>query len=152
MDFCGGGHERGLRSGTLNVSGIVGMSKACELATNNLWHYGTHTSKLRTMLEQQLQAAQLITINGSTRNRLPNTTNVRFNTITANKFITTFPQLCIATGSACTSAVNEPSHVLTAMGLTALQAQASIRFSVGMPTTTEEIITAITAIKLKLSK
>lgn len=146
----GGGHERGLRSGTLNVPAIVGMSKACELAVANLWHYATHTSKLRTMLEQQLQAVQLITINGSTRNRLPNTTNVTFNTITANKFITMFPQLCIATGSACTSAVNEPSHVLTAMGLTTLQAQASVRFSVGMPTTTEEIITTVNAIKLKL--
>jgi cysteine desulfurase len=146
----GGNHERGLRSGTLNVTGIVGMAKACELATENLWEYAIHTSKLRTMLEQQLQALGLVTINGSTRYRLPNTSNLTFKNISANKFITTFPQLCVATGSACTSAVNEPSHVLTAMGLSTPLAQQSIRFSVGMPTTMEDIITTVNSIKLKL--
>ncbi|MBC7412573.1 MAG: cysteine desulfurase [Bacteroidia bacterium] len=147
----GGAHERGLRSGTLNTTGIIGMAKACELATQNLWEYAIHTSKLRTMLEQQLQAQNLVTINGSTRYRLPNTSNLTFKNITANKFITKFPQLCVATGSACTSAVNEPSHVLTAMGLSTTLAQQSIRFSVGMPTTMENIITAVNSIKLKLT-
>jgi cysteine desulfurase len=147
----GGSQERNLRGGTLNVTGIIGLSKACEIATNNLWDYAIHTSKLRTMLEQQLQASQGITINGSTRSRLSNTSNIMFNNITANKFITRFPLLQVATGSACTSATNEPSHVLIAMGLSNTQVQSCIRFSVGTPTTIEDIISAVNYINSGLS-
>lgn len=135
----GGGHEKGLRSGTLNVPAIVGLGAACELANEKLWDDGSRISKLRTILEQAITENNNAFINGSTKNRIFNTTNICFKNITAADFIAKFKNIAISTGSACTSATNEPSHVLRAMGLTEKEAQSSIRFSLGRNTTMEEI-------------
>lgn len=129
--YTGGGHERGLRSGTLNVPGIVGLGKAAALAIQYRWDEAARLSGLRTRFEQILTELPDVFINGSIRNRLPNTTNLTFSGIRADQLITRLPHLAMATGSACTSALPEPSHVLSAMGLSADAAYASVRISLG---------------------
>jgi cysteine desulfurase len=146
----GGGHERGLRSGTLNVPAIVGFGKACELAASEWFEEAGRLSRLRTHLEQTLIADGLATVNGSIKDRLPNTSNLCFRNLTASEFIRRFPMVAIATGSACTSASNEPSHVLMAMGLTRQQAQSSIRFSLGKFNSEEEISRVANLIRSRL--
>ena len=135
----GGGHERGLRSGTLNVTGIVGLGKACEIAKLEMWDDAVRISKLRTRLEQLLCENQDVNINGSTKHRLFNTTNIRFTGHRSESIIGKIPHIAVAMGSACTSAIAEPSHVLKAMGLTEEEAYSSIRFSLGKYTTEQEI-------------
>jgi len=135
----GGGHERGLRSGTLNVTGIVGLGKACEIAQQEMWDDSVHISKLRTRLEQQLSDLPHVFINGSIKHRLFNTTNITFQGIRSESLITKIPEIAVAMGSACTSAVAEPPHVLKAMGLSDSDSYSSIRFSLGKYTTEEEI-------------
>lgn len=135
----GGGHESGLRSGTLNVPGITGMAKAAELATQKYWEETAKLSALRTVVEQLLTTNSIAYVNGSIKNRLPNTTNICFPGKKAESLLIKLPQLALATGSACSSALPEPSHVLRAMGLTDDQAYSSIRFSMGRFTTAEEI-------------
>lgn len=135
----GGGHERGLRSGTLNVTGIIGLGKACEIAKQEMWEDSARISKLRTRLEQFLCDLPDVFINGSTRHRLFNTTNICFQGIRSETVINKIPNVAVAMGSACTSAVAEPSHVLKAMGLSDEDSYSSIRFSLGKYTTEEEI-------------
>jgi cysteine desulfurase len=135
----GGGHERGLRSGTLNVTGIVGFGKACEIAQAEMWDDAARISKLRTRLEQLLCDLPGVYINGSTKHRLFNTTNIAFPGIRSESLIGRIPNIAVAMGSACTSAVAEPSHVLKAMGLSDEDTYSSIRFSLGKQTTQEEI-------------
>jgi cysteine desulfurase len=137
----GGGHERNLRSGTLNVPGIAGLGESCLLAAKNLWEESSRISFLRTKFEQTLTDAGGVYINGSVKNRLPNTSNLLFKGIKAEKLIKHFPVLAFATGSACSSALPEPSHVLLAMGLTEEDAFSSIRISIGRFTTELEIET-----------
>ena len=139
----GGGHERGLRSGTLNVPAIAGLGKASELAEKEMWDDAQRVSALRTLLEQNLTETGKVYINGSIKNRLPNTTNLSFQNIKADSLIAKLPDIAAATGSACTSAVPGPSHVLKAMGLSDEMAYSSIRFSLGKFTPKEEIETAI---------
>ncbi len=139
----GGGHERNLRSGTLNVPGIVGLGEACELAGKNMWEESSRLSFLRTKLEQALTDSGGVYINGSIKNRLPNTTNLCFKGLKAEKLIKHLSSLAIATGSACSSALPEPSHVLLAMGLSEEDAFSSVRISLGRFTTDEEIEQAI---------
>jgi cysteine desulfurase len=134
----GGGHERGLRSGTLNVPGIAGLGKAAELAAANWWEYAMHTSSLRTRLEHRVTELPQTFINGSVKNRLPNTSSLTFLGIQADKLMAKLPQVGIAAGSACTSALPEPSHVLRAMGLNENEAYATIRLSWGKNNTIEE--------------
>jgi cysteine desulfurase len=134
----GGGHERGLRSGTLNVTGIVGLGSAAELAKAEMWDNGSRISKLRTHLEQHLLDMGNVYINGSTRYRLYNVTNIAFTGIKADELIVKLSDIAVATGSACTSALPEPSHVLKAMGLSEGLAYGSVRFSFGQGTTIEE--------------
>jgi cysteine desulfurase len=148
----GGGHEKGFRSGTLNVPGIVGFGEACELAKKKMWEEGERISKLRTLLEQSLTETGKNFINGSIRNRLHNTTNITFNRINSGTFIKELPDIAVATGSACTSAIPEPSHVLKSMGLSDEEANSSIRFSLGRFTTEEEITFAIEKIKTVFTK
>ncbi len=143
----GGGHEREFRSGTLNVPGIAGFGEACALAQKKMWDDGERISKFRTALEQSLTQTGNNFINGSIRNRLHNTTNISFNGINSGTFIKKLPDIAVATGSACTSAIPEPSHVLKAMGLSDEEANSSIRFSLGRFTSEEEIIFAIEQIK-----
>ncbi|MCW3103343.1 MAG: IscS subfamily cysteine desulfurase [Bacteroidetes bacterium] len=142
----GGGHERGIRSGTLNVPGIVGLGKACEIAKAEMWDDAVRISKLRTRLEQFLCDLPQVFINGSTRHRLYTTTNICFHGIRSESLIGKIPHIAVAMGSACTSAVAEPSHVLKAMGLSDEDSYASVRFSLGKYTTEEEIIETIESV------
>ena len=137
--ITGGGHERGLRSGTLNVPGIVGMGAAAQLASQNCWEYGTHTSRLRVWLEQGLTYYCKARINGSIKNRLPNTSNLTFDGTTSSDLIKLLQGVAVSFGSACTSANDEPSHVLKAMGISEQNARSSIRISIGKFTTEEEV-------------
>jgi cysteine desulfurase len=144
--YTGGGHERGLRPGTLNVSGIVGLGKACELAQQNTWDDAARISSLRTRFEQILTELSDVFVNGDIRNRLPNTTSLTFTGIHADQLITRLPHLAMATGSACTSALPEPSHVLLAMGLDHAAALGSIRISLGRYSPEQETLQAAHAI------
>lgn len=148
----GGGHEKGLRSGTLNVPGIVGFGKACELAHERMWEDNLHISKLRSMLEQGLIDLGNISVNGSTRNRLPNTSNLAFTGIKASTLMKHLPDIAVASGSACTSALAEPSHVLRAMQISEDVAYSSVRFSIGRHNTTDEINICIEKIREFISK
>ncbi|HRU62115.1 MAG TPA: cysteine desulfurase family protein, partial [Bacteroidia bacterium] len=139
----GGGHEHGLRSGTLNVPGIVGLGAAAELVVRELWDDNQRISLLRSRLEQELITRCGAKVNGNTRHRLPNTTNLCFPALRASELISACPQLAISTGSACSSALPEPSHVLRAMGLSEADAYASIRISLGRMTTEEEVRRAV---------
>lgn len=134
----GGGHENGLRSGTLNVPGIAGMGKAAELAAAECNSAGEKISGLRDLLENSLVNTGKVFPNGNILQRLPNTSNLRFRDIRASSLIPVFPWIAMATGSACTSALPEPSHVLRAMGLSTEEAWSSIRFSFGRFNTMEE--------------
>ncbi len=135
----GGGHERGLRSGTLNVTGIVGLGKACEIAQQEMWENAERIFKLRSKLEQHLVGLKNSVINGNTEHRLFNTTNITFRGIRSESLISKISTIAVSMGSACTSAIAEPSHVLRAMGLSDEDAYSSIRFSLGKYTTEEEI-------------
>jgi cysteine desulfurase len=147
----GGGHEKNLRSGTLNVPGIAGMGKAAEMALSEINIYTEKIITLRNKLE-----AELLKIEGAKRNgsnsRLPNTSNITFSGINSNELIKQFAaKLAVATGSACTSALPQPSHVLKAMGISDAEAYASIRFSLGKYTIAEEIDAAIKIVKEAIS-
>lgn len=142
----GGGHERGWRSGTLNVPGIVGLGQACaiisEISIKNIEHLKAH-------FENDLQQyfGNTITINGKHAPRLSNTSNITFPFKAVDFIRATKNKLAISTGSACTSAENTPSHVLTAMGLSKEQAERSIRFSFGKYTTKDEVESVLQMIK-----
>jgi len=146
----GGGHEKGLRSGTLNVPGIVGLAAAAGLSAERYWNDTSEISRLRTLLEQQLTTNGKGYVNGSVKTRLPNTSNIMFPGLKASTLLTKVPELAIATGSACNSALPEASHVLKAMGLSDEEAYASVRFSLGRTTTEEEIEKAVQLIMKEL--
>jgi len=132
----GGGHQNGLRSGTLNVPGIVGMGKAAELCTQLQWEESARVSALRSGFEHQLLDIEGLRINGSTRNRLYNTSNLFFPTkMDLSKL---FHRFAFSSGSACSSANTEPSHVLKAMGLEEGDIKSTFRFSFGRFNTEEE--------------
>lgn len=143
----GGGHERGHRSGTLNVPGIVGLGKAAEIAMNESWEVASRVSAWRTRMEQYITEDDRGFVNGSIKSRLPNTSNILIRGVKADKLIMGASSVSIATGSACTSALPEPSHVLSAMGLTHEEALSCIRISLGWSTTEEETRIAGEAIR-----
>jgi cysteine desulfurase len=144
----GGRQENGLRSGTLNVPGIVGLGKAAEIALQNLSFNANHCASLRNHLEQQLFLLPEIYVNGSIVDRLPTVSNICFRFTDGQMLLIALnKQLAVSSGAACSSATIEPSSVLLAMGLGAAAAHASIRFSLGKFTSTEEINTAIICIK-----
>jgi cysteine desulfurase len=142
----GGGHENGLRSGTLNVPAIVGFGEACGLAQIEMWERSEKSSKLRTKLEQFLLDIGGVHVNGNMRDRLPNTSNMLFEGVRADQLIVRLKEIAFSTGSACASASQEPSHVLSAMQLSKEEANGSIRFSLGKDNTEEEIDYCITHI------
>lgn len=147
----GGGHERGLRSGTLNIPAIAGFGKACEIATAETWDNNTEVSKLRAYLEHQLLDIRGVRINGSTRYRLYNTSNICFSGHKASELVSQWNRnFAVALGSACTSAEAQPSHVLAAMGLNEADSYASVRFSFGKYNTMEEVQKAVEIIKSAL--
>ncbi len=139
----GGGHERGHRSGTLNVPGIVGLGKACEIAASELVKNHYHLAELREYFEAAILGIPGTKRNGHETNRLVNTLNVSIDGVEAEALINAMPGIAIATGSACTSALMQPSHVLRAMGIADQAAYASIRFSWGRFTTMEELELAV---------
>jgi cysteine desulfurase len=136
----GGGHERGMRSGTLNVPGIVGLGIACELGQKEMGGEAERLmglrERLRTGLVQQLED---VYINGDPVRRLPGNLNMSFAYIDGESLMMGLKEIAVSTGSACTSASLEPSHVLKALGLDDSLAHASIRFGVGRFNTAEEI-------------
>ncbi|MBN8789309.1 MAG: IscS subfamily cysteine desulfurase [Terrimonas sp.] len=140
----GGGHEKGLRSGTLNVPGIAALGKAAQLCHLQMQEEALRIKKLRDKLENALLNTGGITVNGDTEHRLPNVTNLSFNNIKGNQLLTAITKtIAVSSGSACTSANPEPSHVLKAMGVADESAKNSIRFGLGRFTTEEEINFAI---------
>lgn len=143
----GGGHEQGLRSGTLNVPGIIALAKACEIATAEMLINQTKITNLRNMLEEELLKLSNTTVNGDLHNRIFNTTNICFRGQDANVMIGRMKNVAVSNGAACSSAVVEPSHVLKAMGLSDADAFASLRFSLGKYNTLEEIKTVIQTIQ-----
>lgn len=143
----GGGHEKGLRSGTLNVPGIVGFGKACELARNSLNDESIRLKDLRDYLEKELSQLGGISINGEKTERLSHVSNFSITDIDGSKLIRLLKGLAVSQGSACNSAIVEPSHVLKAMGHSDDLAFASLRISMGRYTTEEEIENAIQIIR-----
>ena len=140
----GGGHERGIRSGTLNVPGIVGFGKACEIAMNEMENEARQLSTWRDKLQNALLKIEQTFLNGNTENRLPHVTNISFRFAESEGLLTALNKnLAISSGSACTSASMEPSYVLKALGLGDDLAHSSLRFSLGRFTTEEQIDYAI---------
>jgi cysteine desulfurase len=136
----GGGHERGMRSGTLNVPGIVGLGKACAIAQAEMQGEGERLARLRDRLERGLLQLEETTVNGSREHRLPQVTNITFKHVEGEGLMMALnKQIALSSGSACTSASIEPSYVLKALGLSDEDAYSSLRFGLGRFTTEEEI-------------
>ena len=142
--IVGGGQERGLRAGTLNVPGIVGFGEACRIAKEEMAEEAVRVAAMRDRLEREILAALPdVSINGEVENRLPNTSNLCFHGVDARTMIRDMHDIAVSTHSACSSGNRGPSHVLKAMGLSDDDAYSSIRFSLGRFTTEEEIDYAI---------
>ncbi len=136
----GGGHERGMRSGTLNVPGIVGLGRACEICQQEMPQESARTAGLRDRLRDKLLASlDRVAINGSSERRLPGNLNVSFAGIEGEELLTALDGIALSSGAACTSAHIEPSYVLKAIGLSDELAQASLRFGIGRFNTEAEI-------------
>ncbi len=143
----GGGQEKNMRSGTLNVPGIVGFGKACEIASVKGLGDSPRQKQLRDNFEKKItDSISDVSINGKNADRIPNTSSIRINGALADAVIVNAPEIEIATGSACSSAAMEPSHVLTAMGLNTDEANESIRISIGRHTTQQDIDVAVNSI------
>lgn len=150
----GGGHERGMRSGTLNVPGIVGFGKAAEIARLDMAGDTERISKLRDKLENALKVIDETYVNGNPAHRLPHVSNISFKYVEGEGLMMGFNKdIALSSGSACTSASLEPSYVLKALGLGDDLAHSSLRFGLGRYTTEEQIdytIKAVTDTVLKL--
>lgn len=149
----GGKHERGLRSGTLNVPGIVGLGKACEICQQSMTAEATRLANLRDFLEKGiLEAITDARVNGNIRERLPNTSNICFGRIDGEQLLMSLNEIAVSNGSACNSASTEPSYVLKALGLDDDSAYGSIRFSLGRITKEEDVEIAIRHISEVVSR
>jgi cysteine desulfurase len=136
----GGGHERGMRSGTLNVPGIVGMGKACEICHEEMATESVHMAELRDRLKQAIMGKlDEVYINGSLEHRLPNNLNISFAYVEGESLLMGINDVAVSSGSACTSATLEPSYVLKALGVGEDLAHTSIRFGLGRFNTPEEV-------------
>jgi cysteine desulfurase len=136
----GGGHERGLRSGTLNVPGIVGFGKAAEIARAEMPAESERLRRLRDRLLEALRArVPDLHVNGSLEHRLPNNLHVSFPNVAGEALLVGIGDICVSAGSACSSGSEEPPYVLSALGLDPDLARASIRFGLGRYTTEEEV-------------
>ena len=144
-EIDGGGHERGRRSGTLNVPGIVGFGRAAEIARGDLAVEARHLAVLRDrLLERLQQTTERMTVNGTMDGRLPGNLNVSFDAVDGEALLVNLDDIAVSSGAACTQA--EPSHVLMALGLTNERALASLRFGLGRSTTREDIDYAATKV------
>ncbi len=136
----GGGHERGMRSGTLNVTGIIGLGKACEIAQQEMPEESKRLRGLRDRLRAGLEAKlDEVYINGSMEHRLPNNLNMSFAYVEGESLLMGINDVAVSSGSACTSATLEPSYVLKALGVGEDLAHTSIRFGLGRFNTEEEV-------------
>ncbi|GIV81908.1 MAG: hypothetical protein KatS3mg051_1262 [Anaerolineae bacterium] len=138
--YAGGGQERGIRPGTLNVPAIVGFGKACEICLEQVPYEAARLGALRDDFERDLLSrVESLRINGDREHRLPNTSSITFPGVDADALLLNVPHLMLGTGSACTSRTIEPSHVLQAMGISRQDASSTIRVSIGRFTTAEEL-------------
>ena len=151
--FDGGGHERGMRSGTLNVPGIVGFGKACELCMLEMNEDVKRISRLRDKLENAILNLEATYLNGSKKLRLPNVTNISFEYADGESLLMGINKnIAVSTGSACMSATLEPSYVLKSLGVNDKLASSALRFSLGRSTTEEEIDYTIEQVKGTVNK
>ena len=149
----GGGHERGIRSGTLPVPNIVGLGKACEIATEVMINESRKISALRDALLKGIRAENPnARINGSMKRWLAGNLNMRFPGINNEAVIAAVPEIAISSGAACTTSTMEPSHVLLALGLSKNEAYSSLRFGIGRFNTKEEIKIASNSINCCMKK
>lgn len=138
--LAGGGQEHGLRSGTLNVAGCVGAGAAANLAAEKMADEAPRLAALRDVLESRLNdVVPRITVNGHRTHRLPNTLNVTFAAADAEAIMANMPAVAVSSGSACSTAVPQPSHVLLAMGLSPDEASSALRFSLGSRSTEQDV-------------
>jgi cysteine desulfurase len=136
----GGGHERGMRSGTLNVTGVVGLGKACEIAQTEMAEEGRRLTELRSKLQAGLfERLDEIYLNGHPTQRLPGNLNVSFAYVEGESLLMGISDIAVSSGSACTSATLEPSYVIRALGIDEELAHSSIRFGIGRFNTEEEV-------------
>jgi cysteine desulfurase len=136
----GGGHEKAMRSGTLNVPGIAGFGKAADLCRQRLNTDAERMSRLRNKLENALLQLDATYVNGSKESRLPHVANISFNFVNGDQLMMGLNKdVALSSGAACTSASMEPSYVLKALGVEDELAHSSLRFSLGRFTTEEEI-------------
>ena len=143
----GGGHERGMRSGTLNVPGIVGFGKACELCMQEMESEAKRLSAMRDRLQKELTVLEESYVNGNQAHRLPHVANISFKYVEGEGLMMAMKDLAVSSGSACTSASLEPSYVLKSLGLSDDLAHSSIRFGLGRFTTDEEVDYAVEVTK-----
>ncbi len=143
----GGGHERGMRSGTLNVAGIVGFGKAAEICRLEMDAEAKRLAALRDKLQSSLLELEESYVNGNTEHRLPHVANISFKYVEGEGLMMAMKDLAVSSGSACTSASLEPSYVLKSLGLSDDLAHSSIRFGLGRFTTEEEVDYAIQVTK-----
>lgn len=143
----GGGHERGMRSGTLNVPGIVGFGKACELCMQEMESEAKRLSALRDKLQSSLLELEESYVNGNQEHRLPHVANISFKYVEGEGLMMAMKDLAVSSGSACTSASLEPSYVLKSLGLSDDLAHSSIRYGLGRFTTEEDVDYAIDVTK-----
>jgi cysteine desulfurase len=136
----GGGHERGMRSGTLNVASIVGFGKAAELARQEMADESARLLRLREKLRKGIcEQLDMVTVNGSLEHRLPGSLNISFAYVEGEALMMAIKDVAVSSGSACTSASLEPSYVLRACGVEEDMAHSSIRFGLGRFNTEEEV-------------
>jgi cysteine desulfurase len=149
----GGGHERGMRSGTLNVPGIVGFGKACEICNNEMEEETKRVSKLRDKLQEALLQIEESYLNGDKEYKLPHVTNISFKFAEGEALMMGLNKnIAVSSGSACTSASLEPSYVLKALGLGDDLAHSTLRFGLGRFTTEEQIDYTIEQVTLTVNK
>ena len=140
IQMDGGGHEFGMRSGTLNVPGIVGFGEACAICGREMGEEAVRLGGMRDRLRTQLQSAlEDVFVNGSLDHRLPGNLNMSFSQVDGESLLMSLPEVALSTGSACTSAAVEPSHVLRSLGVSEDLARSSLRFGLGRFNTEEEI-------------
>ena len=148
----GGGHERKMRSGTLNVPGIIGLGRACRIAALEMRFDTKKITALRDKLENQLLKIDGAFVNGNIEHRLYTTTNICFPGVNSEKLILALGNIAVSSGSACSAVTSEPSYVLKALGLSDADALCSIRFSPGRFTTIEDIETTVDKVNELVAK
>jgi cysteine desulfurase len=148
----GGGHERGMRSGTLATHQIVAMGEAFRIARLEMKSENERIKKLRDKLLQGLQSIEEVYVNGDLKHRIPHNLNISFNYVEGESLIMAVKDIAVSSGSACTSASLEPSYVLRALGRSDELAHSSIRFSIGRFTTEADVDFTIQLLKDKIQK